>query len=93
MDRIKDRIKELVLKHHSIYLAEERMEVVFRHNSKNPKLPKTIGYDKEQKERYLKTYEKLEAGIISEIQALDILTSMMEDYYEMKYPLADYSNQ
>ena len=32
MDRIKDRIKDLVLKHHSIYLAEERMEVVFRHN-------------------------------------------------------------
>ena len=36
------------------------MEVVFRHNSKNPKLPKTIGYDKEQRE-YLKLMKNLEA--------------------------------
>ena len=34
------RINDLVIKHHSIYLEEERREVVFRNNVIGRKLPK-----------------------------------------------------
>ena len=80
-------INDLVMKQHSIYLEEERREVVFRHNVTKRKMPKDIGYDNEQKARYLNTYKDLDAGTINQNQALKILTSIMEDYYGIKYPL------
>jgi len=82
------RINDLVMKYHSIYLEEERREVVFRHNVIERKMPKDIGYDDEQKARYLNAYEDLDAGTINQNQVLKILTSIMEDYYGIKYPLS-----
>ena len=76
-----------LLKYHSLYLEEERREVVFRHNDVERKLPKAIGYDSKQKTKYLKAYEDFDSKIISKDQALDILTSIMEDYYGINYPL------
>ena len=81
------RINDLVIKHHSIYLEEERIEVVFRNNVIRRKLPKEIGYDNTQKTEYLKVYEDLDAGKINQDQALKILISIMEGYYGIKYPL------
>ncbi len=82
------RINDLVMKHHSIYLEEERREAVFRHNVIKRKLPKDIGYDDKLKERYLNAYEDLDVGLINQDQAIEILTSIMEDYYEIKYPIS-----
>ena len=81
------RINDLVIKHHSIYLEEERIEVVFRNNVIRRKLPKEIGYDNSQKAEYLKVYEDLDVGKINQDQSIKILTSIMEGYYGIKYPL------
>jgi len=83
------RINDLVIKHHSIYLEEERREVVFRHNIIERKMPKDIGFDDKLKARYLKAYEDLDAGVTNQNQVLEILTSIMEDYYGIKYPLSN----
>ena len=81
------RINDLVLKYHSLYLEEERREVVFSDEDNEHKLPKDIGYDDKLEAKYLQAYEDLDAETINKEQALEILTEIMEDYYGFKYPL------
>ena len=49
-----DRLKLLLNKYGHIYNEEEAIEVEFRYRMEGRKLPKDIGYNEEQKKRYLK---------------------------------------
>ena len=77
---------ELVRKHPDLIAAARQRDVVFRHRfeGSSSKMPFQIGYFEEDLKN---TYEKLEAGQIDEAGALDEITSVMERYYEMPYPL------
>ena len=78
---------ELVLRHRQLKLLVERRDVVFRHEyeSTSSKMPFQIS---RFPEKLLSVYEKLEAGELSQDDALEAITMVMEGYYEMTYPLS-----
>ena len=80
-----DRLKLLLNKYGHIYNEEEAIEVEFRHRMEGRKLPKDIGYNEEQKKRYLNIYEQLDSGKINEDEAVADLTILMEEYYGLEY--------
>ena len=80
-----DRLKLLLNKYAHIYNEEEAIEVEFRHRMEGRKLPKDIGYNEEQKKRYLNIYEQLDSGKINEDEAVVDLTILMEEYYGLEY--------
>ena len=79
------RLEELARKHLHIYHEEEAIETEFRHRIEGRKLPKDIGYNEEQNERYLNIYEQLDSGTINEKQAIGDLIILMEEYYGLEY--------
>ena len=76
-----ERLRSLLNKYGHIYDEEEAIEVTFRHRIRNRKAPKDIGYNEKQKREYLNIYEELDSGNITEGEALDRLTMLMEEYY------------
>jgi len=81
-----DAFLDRVRKYPDLISSAMRRDVVFRHRfeGSSNKMPFQIGYFEEELKN---TYEKLEAGQIDEADALDEITSVMERYYEMPYPL------
>ncbi len=80
------KLQELVLKHNHVFNEEEAVEVEFRHLSKGNKLPKTIGFNEDQKKKQFSIYQKLDNGEIDESEAIIDLIILMEEYYTMRYP-------
>tara|TARA_A100001011_G_scaffold352610_1_gene393500 strand:- start:62 stop:340 length:279 start_codon:yes stop_codon:yes gene_type:complete len=76
-----ERLRSLLNKYGHIYDEEEAIEVTFRHRMRNRKVPKDIGYNEKQNREYLNIYEELDSGNITESEALDRLTMLMEEYY------------
>ena len=81
-----DAFLDHVRKYPELISSARQRDVVFRHRfeGSSSKMPFQIGYFEEDLKN---TYEKLEAGQIDEADALDEITSVMERYYEMPYPL------
>ena len=82
-----DEFIERVLKHRQLKLLVERRDVVFRHEYENTsrKMPFQIS---RFPAKLSSIYEKLEAGELSQDDALEAITTVMEGYYEMAYPLS-----
>ena len=78
-------ITDLINKHHHIYLEEEAIEAEFRFKTKDSKIPKDIGYNKEEQKVYYDIYKDLDDGKIDDNQAISKLVNLMEKYYEVKY--------
>ena len=79
---------ELVRKHGELNQRIRQRDVVFRHRyqdaSKKMPFQAAMHPDKLQP-----TYQRLNSGEINRDDALDEITSVMERYYGMPYPLDD----
>ena len=77
---------ELVKKYRDLSLRIERRDVVFRHDYKDT--PNKMPFLASRHPEKLKdTYVRLDTGVIDQDGALDEITSVMERYYGMPYPL------
>lgn len=77
---------QLVRNHHELSLRIQRRDVVFRHQyaDSSAKMPFLAS---RHPEKLAETYLRLNNGVIDEDDALDEITSVMERYYGMPYPL------
>lgn len=84
---MKDDFSDLVSKYPSLIAATRQRDVVFRYRyeGSSSKMPFMIT-------RYAddlhSTYKKLNVGHIDQEEVLDEITSLMEQYYGMPYPLS-----
>ena len=77
---------ELVQKHIDLSKQIRQHDVVFRHQYEGSatKMPFKVTRYPEKLET---VYRQLDAGDIKVFEALDEVTSVMESYYDMPYPL------
>ena len=83
-----DNFIELVRKQGGLAQRTRQRDVVFRHDYKDAsnKMPFQAARHPDKLET---TYQRLDAGEIDQDDALDEITSVMERYYGMPYPLGD----